>query len=123
MSKPRHTRQVRLAEIGDEGQARIVATTAVVDGDGLAGTIEARYLAGAGVGKIATANQSIAEAARAVDSTVQIVSPSPSRLGLGAVPPFGVRDPTALEVATGAWRALAHIRRAVRAVSATDGEA
>jgi hypothetical protein len=123
MSKPRHTRQVRLAEIGDEGQARIVATTAVVDGEGLAGTIEARYLAGAGVGKIATGNQSIAEAARAVDSTVQIVPPSPNRLGLGAAPPFGVRDPTALEVATGAWRALAHIRRAVRAVSATDGEA
>jgi hypothetical protein len=33
-------------------------------------------------------------------------------LGLGEPPAFGARDPVALEVALGAWRALAHVRRA-----------
>ena len=34
------------------------------------------------------------------------------RLGHGEAPAFGVKDPVALEVARGAWRALAHLRRA-----------
>jgi len=112
MSKPRHSRQVRLAEIGEEGQVRIEATTAHVSADGLAGAIEVRYLAGAGVGKIATTNEAIAEAARAVDASVQIVEAPKVLLGLGEPPAFGARDPVALEVALGAWRALAHLRRA-----------
>jgi hypothetical protein len=112
MSKPRHSRQARLAEIGDDGQERIAATTAYVDDEGLSGTIEARYLAGAGVGRIATASAVVSDAARAVDAGVQIVEGAGVRLGHGEAPAFGVRDPAALDVATGAWRALAHVRRA-----------
>jgi cysteine synthase B len=73
MSDVRHTRQVRLAEVGDAGQARIGATTAHVEADGLAGAVEARYLAGAGVVKIATTSGAIGDAARAVDARVEIV--------------------------------------------------
>ena len=112
MSKPRHSRQVRLAEIGEEGQARIQATTAHVEAEGLAGAIEARYLAGAGVGRIAVVSEVIGAAARAVDASVQIVAEARVDLRLGEPPAFGVNDPVAREVAIGAWRALAHLRRA-----------
>ncbi len=95
------------------GQARLEATTGFVTADGLAGAVEVRYLAGAGVRKISTGDEAIAAAARAVDSTVQIVEKKAAPLGSGAVPALGVRDPAALDVALGAWRALAHIRRAV----------
>jgi hypothetical protein len=118
--KPRHTRQVRLAEIGEVGQERIEATTAYVDDEGIAGTLEARYLAGAGVGKIATASPGIADAARAVDPNVHLIEGARVRLGHGEPPPFGIKDPVALEVARGAWRALAHVRRAVRRGSNSD---
>jgi hypothetical protein len=113
MSKSRHSRQVRLAEVGEEGQARLEATTAFVAADGLAGAVEVRYLAGAGVRKISTGDEAIAEAARAVDPTVQILEKKAAPLGYGAPPPLGIRDPVALDVALGAWRALAHVRRAV----------
>ncbi len=112
MSRPRHSRQVRLAEVGEEGQARLEATTAFLAGEGLAGVVEARYVAGAGVGKISTDDDALADAARAVDATVQIVDKRPAPIGHGRAPELGVRDPAALEVALGAWRALAHIRRA-----------
>ena len=113
MSKPRHSRQARLAEIGEEGQARIAATTAVIEADGLAGAVEARYLAGAGVGKIATSDEAIADAALHVDASIEIVTEGRVRLGLGDPPAFELRDEAAFDVAIGAWRALAHVRRAV----------
>jgi hypothetical protein len=113
MSRVRHSRQIRLAEVGEEGQARLEATTAFVESDGLAGVVEGRYLAGAGVRKIATRDEAVADAARAVDATVEIVDRKSAPLRLGDPPVFGVRDPAALEVALGAWRALAHVRRAM----------
>ena len=112
MSRSRHSRQVRLADVGEEGQARLEATTAFVESGGLAGVVEGRYLAGAGVRRISTGDDAVAEAARAVDPTVEIVEPSPAPLGLGDPPSFGVRDPAASEVVLGAWRALGHLRRA-----------
>jgi hypothetical protein len=39
----------------------------------------------------------------------------------GRVPDFGVRDPSARDVATGAWRALDALRRALFATDATPG--
>jgi hypothetical protein len=123
MSKLRHSRQVRLAEVGEEGQARLEATTAFVAADGLAGAVEVRYLAGAGVRKISTGDEAIAEAARAVDSTVQILAKKAAILGNGIPPALGVRDPAALDVALGAWRALAHIRRALLREARDGGDA
>jgi hypothetical protein len=114
MSDVRHTRQVRLAEVGDAGQARIAATTALVEAEGLAGVVEARYLAGAGVVKIATTSDAIGDAARAVDARVEIVASPRVRLGQGGPPSFAFRDPVARDVAMGAWRALVHVRRAIK---------
>ena len=113
MSKLRHSRQIRLSEVGEEGQARIAATTAVVDGEGLVGAVETRYLAGAGVGRIATTSAFIADAARAADASIQIMNEARVKLGHGSPPAFGIQDPAAQDVALGAWRALAHLRRAV----------
>lgn len=114
MSDARHTRQVRLAEVGDAGQARIAATTAHVEAEGLAGVVEARYLAGAGVVKIATPIDAVGDAARAVDARVEIVPPPRVHLGSGEPPAFAFRDPVARDVALGAWRALVHVRRALK---------
>jgi hypothetical protein len=114
MSAYRYTRQIRLAEVGDDGQERIMATTAIVDAEGLGGAVEARYLAAAGVRKIATLHDEIGDAARAVDSKVSVMSGVRVRLGHGEPPAFGVRDPAAREIVLGAWRALAHLRRAVK---------
>jgi hypothetical protein len=113
VSRERHSRQVLLADVGEEGQARLAATTAVVDAEGLAGAVEARYLAGAGVGKLATRSAFIGAAASAADGSIQIVDEARARLGSDSPPPFEIRDPSALDVALGAWRALAHVRRAV----------
>jgi hypothetical protein len=93
MSDSRHARQVILPEIGEAGQARIEAGSAVVDA-GRSGEIEALYLAGAGVGRIV-----VADAASASDAR-------------GAAP-FDVRDEAARDVALGAWRALATLRALV----------
>jgi hypothetical protein len=113
MTLPRHSRQVRLPEIGEEGQARIAATTAVIVSGGLAGAVEARYLAGAGVARIATLDQAISDAALHVDPTLEIVPEARVRLGTGEPPDFEIKNDAAREVALGAWRALAHLRRAV----------
>jgi len=48
-SDPRFTRQVRLAEVGEAGQARLIAAEARVHAGGAAGEVEARYLRGAGL--------------------------------------------------------------------------
>jgi hypothetical protein len=112
MSKPRHARQVRLAEIGEEGQARIYEATARVSAEGLAATVQARYVAGAGFKAIATAHPIVASAARAVDREVEIVDGAKGEAAEGEPPAFGIKDPVALEVALGAWRALVQVRRA-----------
>ena len=54
-------RQMRLPEIGAAGQEKIAAAEVVVGG-GFAGSIEARYLAAAGVGKIVRSASELADA-------------------------------------------------------------
>jgi hypothetical protein len=112
MSDPRHSRQIRLAEIGDLGQERIESMQATIAGEGLGAVVEARYLAGAGVKRIACVSASVGEAAQAVDERVAIALAFPA----GAEekgPDFQIQDPAARDVALGAWRALAAIRRAL----------
>ena len=85
---PRFTRQTRLVEVGEIGQAKIAAAEARVRPAGLAGEIEARYLEAAGVGAVR----------RAPDA------PAPSC-------PISFDDEGARAVGEGAWRALAQLRR------------
>jgi hypothetical protein len=107
----RHGRQIRLREVGEDGQARIARARPRVLAVGLAGEVEARYLAGAGVAAFVVADDRAARAARAVDAratvTVEPAFAPPSPL------PFEVEDASARAVAEGAWRALLVLRKAI----------
>jgi hypothetical protein len=85
----RFTRQVKLAEIGRRGQAKIEAATAVSSA-GFAGWVEARYLAAAGVGNVQ-------------DGTHELVDAR-----------FDGLDPAAREVALGAHAAVVTLMKLVR---------
>jgi hypothetical protein len=106
----RHSRQVRLAEVGQEGQTWVARATVELYLDGVAGEIAARYLAGAGVGKLRVREGRAAEAAVRVDPSV-VVEVIP---GLGAGEDrgedFELREPAARELARAATASLALLR-------------
>jgi hypothetical protein len=83
----RFTRQVRLAEVGEAGQARLAGATIELRTRGEAAEIERRYLEAAGVGRVVE---------RSEDGEPAL--------------PFEVRDDAAREVARGAHAALASLR-------------
>jgi hypothetical protein len=85
---------------------------------GFAGEIEARYLAGAGVGALRVSDNGHAAAARAVDAEVRV---EVARVGSPSdVPaPFAELDAPVREVAEGALRALAAVR-AVLAIATSS---
>jgi hypothetical protein len=85
----RYTRQVRLAEVGEEGQARLAQALVRVSLGGLAGAVEARYLHGAGV----------------VHARV-----SPGGVALEVPAWLSALHPAARDVATGAHEALSVMR-------------
>jgi hypothetical protein len=120
----RHTRQARLAEVGDARQARLSETAIAVRGTAAAGAIEARYLAGAGVGVLHVQSEEQARAARSVDARVQIVRAIDAGEGAprddSPLRDLAI-DPAAREVALGAWRALDSLRRALGVALAADG--
>ena len=102
MSAIRYTRQARLAEVGEAGQARIAQASIAVRGQGARGDIEATYLRAAGVGHVAIANT--IEHADVDDSPLASLS----------------LDPSAGDVAIGAWRALDALRRVLGVRSGSD---
>jgi len=54
----RYSRQIVLPEIGGRGQQRLLASAVSIDGGGEAALVCARYLAGAGVGRLALGDAS-----------------------------------------------------------------
>ena len=109
----RHTRQVRLAEVGESGQARLAGATIDVAAPGFAGEVEARYLAAAGVGSLRVREEPHAHAARAIDAGVVVTrgeSGESERPADGPVAAFASLDPAARDVAVGAWSALRALR-------------
>jgi hypothetical protein len=88
VTAPRFTRQVRLAEVGEAGQAKLSRAAVRVPASGLAAAVEARYLTGAGVAVVG-------------DETA-VAEPAPAWLGSLA--------PSAREVALGAHAALVTVR-------------
>ncbi len=89
----RHTRQIRLPEIGEAGQARLASSEVVLGGRGLARDVERTYLRLAG----ATPREDAAgDGADEVD-----------------VSSLGLRHAAARDVGEGALRALAAVRRIV----------
>ena len=128
----RHTRQMRLAEVGPEGQARIARAVVDVPGTGLAAEVAARYLAGAGVACVRVQDPSAAAAARALDASVRVErigegeqedGKTGSPLGRNQILPVfpsscfsseDMKDPIARELATGALLALEALKAALR---------
>ena len=123
----RHTRQIRLAGVGAEGQARIARAVVDVPGRGLAAEVAARYLAGAGVCCVRVHDAAVAMAARAVDASVRVEVAGENEQGekeerrmndlLLSFSPCSshneLSDPIARELASGALFALAALRAAL----------
>jgi hypothetical protein len=102
----RHGRQIRLAEIGEAGQERLLAAEVVLGAAGDAREIEAAYVARAGMRVVDDAREDAKAKARAeADGTEAIRKAALAALGL--------RDSKALDVADGALRALLAMRKAL----------
>ncbi len=63
----RHLRQMRVPEVGHEGQRAIAEAKATIPGDDLASEVALRYLAGAGVGTLVVASERLEALGRAID--------------------------------------------------------
>jgi len=114
----RYTRQERLAEVGASGQARIAAARVASRAGGLAGEVEALYLAGAGVGTLVVDDAATAAAAKALAPDVCVhVAREPREDGGDAALDRAIAGlaPGAREVGEGAWRALVALRAALEA--------
>ena len=111
-------RQRLVPEIGDDGQGHIDAATAITMSIGLAGEVEAHYLAGAGFGLIRTATHAASRAARDTNPAVAIAADAdpgePPDHPLADAIAVMKCDPAVLAVAQGAARALRQIRVAAR---------
>jgi len=112
-ARPRYERQIRLPEIGEEGQARLEASEVVLGGAGEAREVEATYLRLAGV-KVREAHANAAARARAK-------AKPEAKSSSEALKAIGVRDPAAREVADGALRALVAMR-AILGVGGAKGD-
>lgn len=118
MKSARTIRQRLVPEIGDEGQAHIDAASAIVTSLGLAGAVEAHYLAGAGFGLLRTAASSVSRAALETNPAIAIAADAdpgdpPDHPLADAIARLNP-DPNVLAVAQGAARALRQIRVAAR---------
>jgi len=97
----RFARQIRLADIGSSGQAKLCAAKVAIRSQGFVRTIEQRYALTAGL--------SDTEAEPTID---------PARVDADAdAAALGLRHSAAREVAEGALRALAAIRLALEVAS------
>jgi hypothetical protein len=108
----RHVRQVALAGVGTEGQTRIATAVVDVRLAGMAADVAARYLAGAGVACIRIRDQALARGASALAPAVRIQVDPTLALEDDAIL-FGLRDPSARDLAAGAHAALCALRAAL----------
>lgn len=95
VDRRRYSRQIRLSEIGEAGQAKLCTAKVSLGAAGFARTIEERYTRAAGM--------QVTIAAQTVDSSVEADD----------VANLGLRDASAREVAEGALRALALVNAAL----------
>jgi len=93
----RYERQIRLADVGERGQAKLCAAKVAIGSQGFARTVEHRYVVSSGM--------SDTDADPTVDPALVA--------RVADVMPLGLRHAPAREVAEGALRALAAIRIAL----------
>lgn len=128
----RYTRQVRLPEVGTEGQERLGQAAVSLASRGLAGEVAVRYVVGAGVGRVAVVQENLVAVAKRVDGRVhvhRVQGPriqGPAGQGHGIEPaadhdaggkhspglplPMGFEDEAPRAVAEGAYEALVCLR-------------
>ena len=103
-TRVRYGRQTRLPEIGEAGQARLMAADVVLGGAGDARTVEAAYVARAGMHVVDDAT------AEAKAKTTALADGS-DQLHADALTSLGLKDSVAREVGDGALRALLAMRK------------
>ena len=106
LDRVRHGRQIRLAEIGEAGQERLLSTDVVLGAVGDAREIEATYVARAGMHVVDDARADAKEKVKA-EADGQALARGEALASLG------IRDVKALDVADGALRALLAMRKAL----------
>ena len=106
IDRVRYGRQIRLAEIGEAGQERLLATEVVLGGVGDAREIEASYVARTGMHVIDDARADAKEKAKAL-------ADGQAAARAAVLASFGIADTKALDVADGALRALVAMRKAL----------
>ena len=106
MTTHAHTRQIRLADVGIEGQARIDASRPVLGGEGFVREVERLYLECAGARPV--------DAARSADGMVAHRNDMiASHTDMTETVRKALRHRPARDVAEGAMRALVSLRRAL----------
>ncbi len=113
-ARARYGRQVRLPEIGEAGQARLCASEVVIGGAGDARTVEAAYVARAGIRVVDDAS------AEAKAKTKALADGSDKALA-AALASLGLKDSAAREVGDGALRALLAMRKILGMDADLDG--
>lgn len=103
-ARVRYGRQIRLPEIGEAGQALLCASEVVLRGAGDARTVEASYLARAGIRVVDDVGaENKAKAKALADGSEQV--------GAAALVALALKDSAAREVGEGALRALLAMRK------------
>ncbi len=102
----RYGRQIRLVEIGEAGQERLLATEVVLGAVGDAREIEASYAARTGMRVVDDARADAKEKAKAL-------ADGQTAARVAVLASLGIADVKALEVAEGALRALLAMRKAL----------
>jgi hypothetical protein len=115
-SDGRFTRQERLVEVGEEGQARIEAGRVSVSARGFEGWVEGRYLAGAGVAVLVVEDLGVGEGAVRLRSDVVIEAKPPAGAARDAGLVDGDVDAGLANPVAGAY--VAASRRSLRALRA-----
>ena len=102
----RYGRQIRLAEIGEAGQERLLTTDVVLGAVGDAREIEATYVARTGMHVVDDARADAKEKAEAL-------ADGQAAARAAVLASLGIADVKALDVADGALRALLALRKAL----------
>ena len=110
----RYGRQIRLPEIGEEGQARLEASEVVLGGADDARAVEAMYLRFAGV--------KVREAHGTASAKAKAKARPDEKVATEALKALGLRDVAARDVADGAMRALVAMRAILDVDGAKGGE-
>ena len=103
-TRARYGRQIRLPEIGEAGQARLMASEVVLGGSGDVRTVEAAYVARAGI-------RVVDDATAEAKALATAVADGTDKLHADALASLGLKDSVAREVGDGALRALLAMRK------------